>query len=373
MLETVNLYFVSLNINTREEFAKSISIAKMKSTEEVVSLLEVALPNNVFGSGSLTYNTESRGTLHSHSSVVHKLTPQKALWNQAAWLSPTAIFIPSTPQDLSTGIQLLTSHHTPFAIRSGGHMPAPGHASTNTGILISTTKLNELTLVPTPNEHNVPYLRCGAGLTWGEIYAFLAPHNLFAIGGRVNAVGTSLILGGGMSYFSNAYGWAASNVVNFEVILASGGLVNANASSNADLFWALKGGSNNFGVVTRYDIRVYEATDMWGGMIAWGPESAGRFMGALEAFMEIGGGGEDVKGGTMVGIGVDAKGDVMTSTMLVYNDAVDAVPGAFKGFLDVGEPVFSSLGRQRFYEMLAPTAVYGTRDNRYVQILLYWE
>lgn len=68
-----------------------------------------------------------------------------------------------------------------------------------------------------------------------------------------------------MSFFSPRYGWACDNVANFEIVLASGSIANANAAENADLFAALKGGSNNFGVVTRFDLETFEQGDLWGG------------------------------------------------------------------------------------------------------------
>lgn len=70
-----------------------------------------------------------------------------------------------------------------------------------------------------------------------------------------------------MSFFSPRFGWACDNVDNYEVVLASGQLTNANARENPDLWSALKGGSNNFGVVTRFDLRTFPQGDIWGGQI----------------------------------------------------------------------------------------------------------
>lgn len=72
---------------------------------------------------------------------------------------------------------------------------------------------------------------------------------------------------GGMSYFAPRFGFVCDNVKNFEVVLASGSIVNANSSVNQDLWFALKGGSNNFGIVTRFDIKIFSQGDIWGGNI----------------------------------------------------------------------------------------------------------
>ena len=72
-----------------------------------------------------------------------------------------------------------------------------------------------------------------------------------------------------MSFFAPRYGFACDNVVNFEVVLASGDIVDANARENPDLWFALKGGSNNFGVVTRFDLRTFQQGKLWGGIIIY--------------------------------------------------------------------------------------------------------
>lgn len=106
----------------------------------------------------------------------------------------------------------------------------------------------------------------GAGGSWDLVYSQLDPMNLTVNGGRTAGVGIGgLSTGGGISYFSTRYGWTADTIVNFEVVLADGSIVNANANENSDLLWALRGGSNNFGVVTRIDIQTYEQEPFFGG------------------------------------------------------------------------------------------------------------
>lgn len=108
----------------------------------------------------------------------------------------------------------------------------------------------------------------GAGAHWLDVYAFLDPLNKTVAGGRNGAVGVGgLTIGGGISYFSPEVGWTCDTVVNFEVALASGHLVNANAVSHQDLFRALKGGLTNFGIVTRIDFRTLPIGEILAGGI----------------------------------------------------------------------------------------------------------
>ena len=87
-----------------------------------------------------------------------------------------------------------------------------------------------------------------------------------------------------MSFFAARYGFAVDNVINYEVVLSSGQIVEANATCNADLFFALKGGGNNFGVVTRIDIKTFQQGLFWGGQIIY-PSSTVRSQ--IQAFVDL--------------------------------------------------------------------------------------
>lgn len=96
----------------------------------------------------------------------------------------------------------------------------------------------------------------GPGARWVDVYSALAPYDLYCIGGRLKTIGVAgLELIGGFHYFNNKYGMAMDNVVSYDVVLGNGTQIVANASSHTDLFWALKGGANNFGVVTNFKIK----------------------------------------------------------------------------------------------------------------------
>jgi FAD/FMN-containing dehydrogenase len=89
---------------------------------------------------------------------------------------------------------------------------------------------------------------------------------------------------GGISFTSPERGWACDSVVNFQVVLANGEIVNANATSRSDLFTALKGGQTNFGIVTRFDLKLYPGGALWGGRIAFAPEADTALVSAFTDF-----------------------------------------------------------------------------------------
>lgn len=178
---------------------------------------------------------------------------------------PGCIVLPQTAQDVSTAVASLTnktnSGHCQFAIRSGGHSGAADGSNIEDGVTID---LRGLDTVQVSEDRTT--VSIGMGNTWDNVYSQLDPMGLAVVGGRTAGVGVGgLSLGGGISFFSTRYGWTADNIVNFEVVLADGSIVNANADEDPDLLWALRGGGNNFGVVTRVDMAAFDQGPFWGG------------------------------------------------------------------------------------------------------------
>lgn len=116
-------------------------------------------------------------------------------------------------------------------------------------------------------------VRFGPGGRWADIYKALAPYDRIVAGGREGQVGVAgLILGGGKSFLTGRKGFACDNVLEFEVVLADGSIVKANRDEHADLFRALKGGSNNFGIVTSFKMAMVENKRIWGGITVYSKE-----------------------------------------------------------------------------------------------------
>jgi FAD/FMN-containing dehydrogenase len=127
---------------------------------------------------------------------------------------------------------------------------------------------------------------------WQDVYETLAPHGVTATGGRAGTVGTGgFLTGGGNSFHSASHGMACDTVANFEVVIANGSIINANAEQNADLWVALKGGSANLGLVTRFDLRVIKFPDpakpnIWGKFVSYDPAAGDSVIDAMVNFTE---------------------------------------------------------------------------------------
>lgn len=183
-------------------------------------------------------------------------------------MRPACIVFPQTADDVSNVLKLLAKDNSSchFAIRSGGHTSWAGASNIEGGITLDLRGLDSIDI-----SDNGTIAKVGIGATWDAVYEKLDPLGRSVAGGRVAGVGVGgLTLGGGISHLSCRRGWTCDTVLNFQVVLSNGEIVDANAKENADLFFALRGGSNNFGIVTRIDLETFEQGLLWSASLAFG-------------------------------------------------------------------------------------------------------
>ncbi|GAB1314600.1 6-hydroxy-D-nicotine oxidase [Madurella fahalii] len=224
-------------------------VAASKHKTEPCDALAAALPGLVVFPNSAAYDTHNN------------------YWStRQAELTPSCFVAPRTAHDVSKAVKILTRYRAPFTVKSGGHIAYGGGSNIEDGITIDLVHLDDITVAPDRKTVSV-----GAGNRWINVSEALDPLGLAVVGGRSADVGVSgLTLGGGISYFSGRRGWACDNVVNFEVVLSSGAVVNASPTRNRDLFWALRGGGgSNFGIVTRFDLAALSQGDLWASSLIY--------------------------------------------------------------------------------------------------------
>lgn len=181
--------------------------------------------------------------------------------NQQRETIPACVVRPSNAEEVSSLLKTLFQYSCHFAIKSGGHAMFKGASNSNGGITIDLAKINGIEVSQDRGTTKV-----GTGARWGKVYEVIEPQGLTVVGGRDANVGVGgFLLGGGISFLSRRYGWAMDNVLNYEIVLANGSITSANPKTNKDLFWALRGGGGNFGIVTHFDLETYPQTDVWGG------------------------------------------------------------------------------------------------------------
>ncbi|RCI10030.1 hypothetical protein L249_8735 [Ophiocordyceps polyrhachis-furcata BCC 54312] len=184
-------------------------------------------------------------------------------WSGTSILHPGCVMTPQSADDVSRIVRILSKKQCQFAVKGGGHNANPGANSIDGGVSIDLVRLNSANLAPDRS-----YVSLGAGLTWGQAYARFNNSQVGFPGGVCDGVSVGGVsLGGGQSLFQAKMGWVVDNVLEYQLVLASGDVVTASQHRRPDLFKALKGGNTNFGIVTRVKITAFDFPGMWSGQV----------------------------------------------------------------------------------------------------------
>lgn len=144
-----------------------------------------------------------------------------------------------------------------------------------------------------------------------------------------------------MSFFSPQFGWACDAIVNFEVVLSTGEVVNANATSHSDLFEALKGGQNNFGIVTRFDLKAFPASKVWGGRIIYAPAATTDLLTAFTRFKTVEGFDSYVAG--WMTIRYNHTATAFNPVVIMWHTKPELKPGALKTITEIQPQVLNGM------------------------------
>ncbi|MDQ3946259.1 MAG: FAD-binding oxidoreductase [Actinomycetota bacterium] len=167
-----------------------------------------------------------------------------------------------TTADVADAVNLGRDLGVEIAVRGGGHSAA-GKATTDGGLMIDLAPMKGIHVDPRART-----ARAQPGVTWAEFNRVTGLHGLATTGGVVSSTGIAgLTLGGGLGYLMGAFGLTVDNLVSAEVVTAFGRVVTASTDENPDLFWALRGGSGNFGVVTSFEYRLHPVATVLGGLL----------------------------------------------------------------------------------------------------------
>src|SRR5580693_6223029 len=195
-----------------------------------------------------------------------------------AWTSEPSVYAVAakTTQDVVAAVNFARTNNLRLVVKGGGHS-YQGTSNAADSLLIWTRHMNAVTLQDafvgagcTGSAEPQPAVSIEPGAIWGQAYdAVTTKGGRYVQGGGCLTVGVAgIVLGGGFGNFSKAYGTAAASLLEAEVVTADGDVKIANACSNSDLFWALKGGGGGFGVVTRVTLRTHALPDFLGGVFA---------------------------------------------------------------------------------------------------------
>ncbi|MGH2947412.1 MAG: FAD-binding oxidoreductase [Solirubrobacteraceae bacterium] len=197
-------------------------------------------------------------------------------WQRRIDPYPALIAEATSAQDVHAAIRFAREHDLPVAVQATGHGTV---APADDSLLLKTGRMSSVEV-----DAGRRIARVSAGAPWSDIIAAAAPHGLAPLSGTSSAVSVAgYTLGGGAGWLSRAYGYAADSVLRAEVVTAAGELLTVGPDEHPDLFWALRGGGGNFGVVTAVEFRLYPAAQVYGGMAMF---DAARAAGAFAVYRE---------------------------------------------------------------------------------------
>jgi FAD/FMN-containing dehydrogenase len=198
----------------------------------------------------------------------------RRVWNAAIDKRPALIARCSGAVDVVRAVEFAREHELLLAARGGGHNVA-GHGTCDGGIVIDLSPMRGLSLDLARRT-----VRVQAGATWGDVDHETQAFGLATTGGLVSTTGIAgFTLGGGFGWLMRKHGLACDNLLSLELVTAGGRILRASADDNADLFWGLRGGGGNFGIVTSFDFRLHPVGPLvTAGAIFFPSEDAGELL-----------------------------------------------------------------------------------------------
>ncbi|KAL3477299.1 hypothetical protein BJX99DRAFT_226350 [Aspergillus californicus] len=323
-LASLSILVLSLTPFREETASIAMRVASALPLAGILSLTGFVAASNL---GCNTLNGKLADSVFFPSSTVYA-NESVNFWSNTEILSPACVFRPQSAAQLAEGLGLLKSENAEFAVRGGGHMGIKGANNIDDGVLIVMSSLNTLEL-----SEDQAILSVGPSYRWADVYSFLEPYGLAVAGGRLGPVGVpGLLLAGGINFYGNQVGFGCDTVVNYEVVLADGSVVEVNQDSYPDLFWALKGGSSNFGLVTRFDLQTIRSPKVWAGSYTVAEEYVDQFLKAIATFAaNI----SDPKTHIVPALVPSPETATLASAILFYDSDETAFPDIFKPFTDI--------------------------------------
>jgi len=290
-----------------------------------------------------------------------KYDEARTIYNAMIDKRPGLIVKCKDADDVIAAVKFARKEGIEVSIRGGGHN-GPGLALVDDGLVIDLSLMKGIRVDPDNKT-----VRVDPGCTWGEVDATTHEFGLATVSGVLSTTGVGgLTLGGGHGYLTRKYGLTIDNLISADVVLADGKLVHANEKENADLFWALRGGGGNFGVVTSFEYRLHTVKNVIAGPMFWSIDQLETTMKwyrdwlpkmpddvyAFYLVAEVAAGDPFPK---------EIHGEKVCGLLWCYTGAKDQFEGIVQQARDVAEPLFEFIGEmpypalQSMFDGLYPT------------------
>jgi FAD/FMN-containing dehydrogenase len=193
----------------------------------------------------------------------------RRIWNGMIDRKPSVIVRATSIADVMQAVRIAREHQLPVCVRGGGHSVA-GKSVANDAMMIDLSLMNGIQV--NPSAHSAV---AQGGAKWGEFDRECERYQLATTGGVITSTGVcGLTLGGGLGWLMGKHGLSCDNVISADLVSADGAHLSVSASQNEDLFWAIRGGGGNFGIVTALEFRLHSLQSVHGGLLLYPRSSA---------------------------------------------------------------------------------------------------
>jgi FAD/FMN-containing dehydrogenase len=262
----------------------------------------------------------------------------RKVWNGMIDRRPPVIVRATGNADVITAVRFAAENGLPVSVRGGGHSAA-GSAVHDDALMVDLSLMDGVHVDPKART-----ARAQGGAKWGAFDRETQVFGLATTGGVVSTTGVAgLTLGGGIGWLMGKHGLSIDNLLSADIVLASGEVVTASATENEDLFWAIRGGSGNFGVVTSFEFQLHPVGPMvYGGLAAW-PVGLGRD--CLDFYADFTANAPEEMGSFMVFAGTpDQSGALMTALIGAHSGTLADAEKTLKPVKEYGPPMLDMLG-----------------------------
>ncbi len=280
----------------------------------------------------------------------------RRVWNGMIDKRPALIARCSNPGDVKAALAHARQRGLEVALRGGGHSPA-GFSTTDDGLVIDVGPMKGVAIDPDRRRG-----RFGAGLTWGEFDAATQRHGLAVTGGRVTHTGIAgLTLGSGSGWLERKFAMTSASLLSAQVVTADGRVLRASADENPELFWGLRGGGGNFGVVTEFEFQLHPVGPvLFAGQILHRREEAPELIRFYRQFMEsapeeVGGGIALVTAPRAEAVPEEARGRPACGLIIAHAGDPEHGERVLRPLLEWGHPLVRRVGPMPYTAVQAMT------------------
>ena len=268
----------------------------------------------------------------------------RRVYNHMIDARPAAVVRCAGVDDVVAVVRYAAETGTTLAVRGGGHS-VPGFGTADDAVVADLSLMDDVVVDPQART-----ARAGGGATWGKFDDATAEHGLATTGGIISTTGVAgLTLGGGIGYLSRGYGLSCDNLLSAQVVTADGSVVTASEGEHPDLFWALRGGGGNFGVVTELTFRLHAVGDIYGGPMFFELADAPALLAYFRDFIadaprEYGGFPAFQIAPPLPFVPDDRVGEPFIALVSCWTGSVTEGERIVQGFRDVATPVAEHVG-----------------------------